>query len=216
MPDENNNRMIPGFAVYHDRNGSMGEACHCLEHHQVIFFLSGEGSYVVEGKTYRLQPGDLLLTSDREIHRDGEKTGARHDRYIAYIDSAFFEEAKRLDYNSEDLSRCFQVLSNRRHHLLRLEDQERKRGGDFFRSGSNQFAGGLRQRYAEKVLYGGTADPSEPGLLFRPGHGRRGCTLQPKNPGNCRVYQRQFRSGVKPGLDFPAVWCEQIPLDPGI
>lgn len=127
MPDENNNRMIPGFAVYHDRNGSMGEACRCLEHHQVIFFLSGEGSYVVEGKTYRLQPGDLLLTSDREIHRDGEKTGARHDRYIAYIDSAFFEEAKRLDYNSEDLSRCFQVLSNRRHHLLRLEDQERKR-----------------------------------------------------------------------------------------
>lgn len=132
MPDQNNNRMIPGFAVYHDRNGSMEEAFHCHERHQVIFFLSGEGSYVVEGKTYRLQPGDLLLTSDREIHRDGEQTGARHDRYIAYIDSAFFEEAKRLDHNSEDLSRCFQVLSTRRHHLLRLEDQERKRVAAIF------------------------------------------------------------------------------------
>lgn len=127
MPDQNNNRMMPGFAVYHDLNGSSGEAYHCHEHHQVIFFLSGEGSYVVEGKTYRLRPGDLLLTSDREIHRDGEKNGKGHDRYLAYIDSTFFEEAKKLDHNGEDLSRCFEVLSCRRYHLLRLKEQERKR-----------------------------------------------------------------------------------------
>lgn len=132
MPEQNNNRMLPGFTVYHDRNGSTGEAYHCHEHHQVIFFLSGEGSYVVEGKTYRLHPGDLLLTSDREIHRDGEKTGARHDRYIAYIDSAFFEEAKRLDHHGEDLSRCFEVLSTQQYHLLRLEDQEKKRVATIF------------------------------------------------------------------------------------
>ena len=76
-----------------------GESYHCHEYHEVIFFLSGEGRYVVEGKTYRLQPGDLLVISDREIHRDSEKSGKRRDRYIAYIDSAFLEEAKKADRN---------------------------------------------------------------------------------------------------------------------
>lgn len=132
MPNQNDNRIIPGFTVYHDLSGPTGESYHCHEHHEVIFFLSGEGHYAVEGKTYHLQPGDLLVISDREIHRDGEKSGKRRDRYIAYIDSAFFEEAKRMDRNGEDLSRCFEVLSNRRYHLLRLKGQEKKRVATIF------------------------------------------------------------------------------------
>ena len=95
MPNQNDNRTVPGFTVYHDLNSPTGESYHCHEYHEVIFFLSGEGRYVVEGKTYRLQPGDLLVISDREIHRDSEKSGKRRDRYIAYIDSAFLEEAKK-------------------------------------------------------------------------------------------------------------------------
>ena len=95
MPNQNDNRTVPGFTVYHDLNSPTGESYHCHEYHEVIFFLSGEGRYVVEGKTYRLQPGDLLVISDREIHRDSEKSGKRRDRYIAYIDSTFLEEAKK-------------------------------------------------------------------------------------------------------------------------
>ena len=88
MPNQNDNRTVPGFTVYHDLNSPTGESYHCHEYHEVIFFLSGEGRYVVEGKTYRLQPGDLLVISDREIHRDSEKSGKRRDRYIAYIHGA--------------------------------------------------------------------------------------------------------------------------------
>lgn len=132
MPNQNDNRTVPGFTVYHDLNSPTGESYHCHEYHEVIFFLSGEGRYVVEGKTYRLQPGDLLVISDREIHRDSEKSGKRRDRYIAYIDSAFLEEAKKADRNGEDLSRCFDVLSGRRYHLLRLGAQERKRAAAIF------------------------------------------------------------------------------------
>ena len=132
MPNQNDNRTVPGFTVYHDLNSPTGESYHCHEYHEVIFFLSGEGRYVVEGKTYRLQPGDLLVISDREIHRDSEKSGKRRDRYIAYIDSTFLEEAKKADRNGEDLSRCFDVLSGRRYHLLRLGAQERKRAAAIF------------------------------------------------------------------------------------
>ena len=56
MPNQNDNRTVPGFTVYHDLNSPTGESYHCHEYHEVIFFLSGEGRYVVEGKTYRLQP----------------------------------------------------------------------------------------------------------------------------------------------------------------
>ncbi len=157
MPNQNDNRMVPRFTVYHDLNGPTGENCHCHEHHEVIFFLSGEGRYVVEGKTYQLQPGDLLVISDREIHRDGEKNGKRRDRYIAYIDSSFFEEAKGIDSGGEDLSRCFEVLSNRRYHLLRLESQERKRVAAIFsalaETNSEDYGAGLlRKCYMVELL----------------------------------------------------------------
>lgn len=127
MGDQNEKRNIPGFSVFY-RSGEMDAGgCHCHEHHQVIFFLSGEGTCQVEGKTYRLCPGDVLLTSDRELHQDGEASEKNQEGYIAYIDSSFFEEARRLDMNGEDLSRCFSGLSGEQSHLLRLGEAEQKR-----------------------------------------------------------------------------------------
>ena len=40
MPNQNDNRTVPGFTVYHDLNSPTGESYHCHEYHEVIFFLS--------------------------------------------------------------------------------------------------------------------------------------------------------------------------------
>ena len=95
MPNQNDNRTVPGFTVYHDLNSPTGESYHCHEYHEVIFFLSGEGRYVVEGKTYRLQPGDLLVISDREIHRDSEKKAGSAATGILPILTALFSRKQK-------------------------------------------------------------------------------------------------------------------------
>ena len=52
MPNQNDNRTVPGFTVYHDLNSPTGESYHCHEYHEVIFFLSGEGRYVAVSYTH--------------------------------------------------------------------------------------------------------------------------------------------------------------------
>ena len=49
---------------------------------------------MVEGKTYRLQPGDLLVISDREIHRDSEKARSAATGILPILTALFLEEAK--------------------------------------------------------------------------------------------------------------------------
>ena len=42
---------------------------HEHEFYEVFFFLSGNVSYNIEGRTYLLRPGDILLTDNQDIHR---------------------------------------------------------------------------------------------------------------------------------------------------
>ena len=42
---------------------------HEHEFYEIFFFLSGDVSYIIEGSTYQLRPGDILLTSNEDIHK---------------------------------------------------------------------------------------------------------------------------------------------------
>ena len=50
---------------------------------------------MVEGKTYRLQPGDLLVISDREIHRDSEKAGSAATGILPILTALFSRKQKK-------------------------------------------------------------------------------------------------------------------------
>ena len=134
MPNQNDNRTVPGFTVYHDLNSPTGESYHCHEYHEVIFLPFRRGPLC--GGRQDLPPSARRPSGHQRPGRSTgivKKCGKRRDRYIAYIDSAFLEEAKNADRNGEDLSRCFDVLSGRRYHLLRLGAQERNGRRRFLR-----------------------------------------------------------------------------------
>jgi mannose-6-phosphate isomerase-like protein (cupin superfamily) len=42
---------------------------HYHDFHKIIFFLKGQADYTIEGKTYPLQPRDIIFVSAGEIHR---------------------------------------------------------------------------------------------------------------------------------------------------
>ena len=56
------------FEVFHYRDKKLENVS--VHHHdffEIYFFLSGKVTFRVEGKTYHLEPGDLLLISPMEM-----------------------------------------------------------------------------------------------------------------------------------------------------
>lgn len=84
--------------------------------HKIIAFLSGSASYGIEGQSYRLQPGDLILLPSGSIHRPEAAPGAPYARIILYISPEFLRE------NSTpacDLETCFSLAGTKFDFVVR-------------------------------------------------------------------------------------------------
>ena len=78
-----------------------------LHHHdfyEIYYFISGDVEYRVEGKTYVLQKGDLLLISPGVFHQPVVKPGIPYERIVLWIHRAFLAQFAEAD---TDLSACF-------------------------------------------------------------------------------------------------------------
>lgn len=55
---------LPDFECYHYYDAVPPEIeFHDHQFYEILLFLSGNVSYTIEGRTYQLRPGDILLTS---------------------------------------------------------------------------------------------------------------------------------------------------------
>ena len=58
------------YEVYHYRDSRLDDvAVHHHDFYEVYFFLSGNVDYSIEGRNYRLLPGDVLLIGPMELHQ---------------------------------------------------------------------------------------------------------------------------------------------------
>ena len=92
-----NSEMVhPEFEIHHRRDdlrNYQAKSNHQpiqLHHHdfyEIYYFISGNVDYLVENKTYHLQPGDLLLMSPLELHQPlfSEQSGI-YERIVLWID----------------------------------------------------------------------------------------------------------------------------------
>lgn len=60
-------------------------APHYHDFHKVIVFLSGDLRYVIEGKSYRMRPGDVLIIPAFEIHQPLISEKIPYKRYVLWI-----------------------------------------------------------------------------------------------------------------------------------
>ena len=58
---------------------------HYHERCEFILFLSGDVSYIVEGKSYKLKKWDVVVSKPRQIHTILPEKGTKYDRYVAII-----------------------------------------------------------------------------------------------------------------------------------
>ena len=117
------------FEIFHYRDAYLNEvALHHHDFYEIYYFLNGNVNYIIEGRNYRLSPGDLLLISPLELHQpliQAEKHP--YERIVLWIDKAFIEQ-----YSADacSLTRCFDVSAPDHSNVLRLTAQQRQRIAD--------------------------------------------------------------------------------------
>lgn len=81
---------------------------HHHDFYEVYCFVGGEAEYWVEGHSYILQPGDLLLINPMELHRPIIGQGTVYERIVLWIDRGYLDSLS----DSSDLTRCFKSGNN--------------------------------------------------------------------------------------------------------
>ncbi|MCC5466077.1 AraC family transcriptional regulator [Pelosinus baikalensis] len=90
---------------------------HYHDFNKIIIFISGKVTYLIEGKTYKLKPWDILLVNNNEIHKPMIDQGETYERIVIWVNSAFLLQHSDSECN---LQKCFELATEKKLNLLRL------------------------------------------------------------------------------------------------
>ena len=93
---------------------------HYHDFNKIIIFVSGEVSYIIEGKSYKLRPWDILLVGKNDLHLPIISSTTPYERMILWLNPLFLEGHNK---NNCDLLSCFQLASERKLNLIRLSSK---------------------------------------------------------------------------------------------
>lgn len=112
------------FEIFHYRDARLDPvAVHHHDFYEVYLFLSGQVEYRVEGRTYHLEPGDLLLINPLELHQPiVESSRKPYERMVLWISKGYLES-----FSDEEarLTRCFDSTQPTHTNILRLSPVQR-------------------------------------------------------------------------------------------
>ena len=99
------------FRLFHLK-GAMEEQLdwHYHTFHKLIFFLGGQSGYGVEGRSYPLEPGDVILVPQGCVHRPEAAPGAPYERVILYLSPDYLARAGTAEC---PLDSCFTLAGLR-------------------------------------------------------------------------------------------------------
>ncbi len=113
------------FEIFHYRDAKFeGVPVHQHDFYEVYFFIGGNVEYSVEGKSYHLKEGDLLLINPLELHQPRIGPDQRnYERIVLWINKNYLS---RLQSNDTSLTRCFDNTNPDHTNLLRLSPSQQK------------------------------------------------------------------------------------------
>lgn len=92
---------------------------HFHNFNKIIIFLSGDVTYNIEGKSYVLNPYDILLINEGDIHKPIINPNYTYDRIIIWCNSDFLNNH---NFDNYDLNMCFKHSIESRINLIRLNN----------------------------------------------------------------------------------------------
>ena len=84
---------------------------------KIIIFIKGKISYTIEGRSYDLQPYDIVLVNQFHIHKPFIDNQVPYERIIIYIAREFIDTYRTSTY---DLSSCFHKATEESSYVLRI------------------------------------------------------------------------------------------------
>lgn len=91
--------------------------------YEIFFLISGRVTYLVEGRSYKLSPGDILLINNNELHKPIIEPGETYERIIIWIKPDFLS---KHSIESCNLSYCFEQALEKKQNLIRLKPENLK------------------------------------------------------------------------------------------
>ena len=88
---------------------------HYHDFYKIIYFIDGNVSYKIEGKTYRLKPHDFVLVDYNAIHKPEIESSRPYERYIIYLSEEFMNHGTK---RGEQLRYCFELAGQKGNHVL--------------------------------------------------------------------------------------------------
>ncbi len=152
------------FEIFHYKDKKPENvSIHHHEFFEVYFFVGGKVDFLVEGKNYALQHGDILLINPQELHQAKVVHDLMYERYVLWINKSYL-------LSFENLNSCFLYDSPTHINLVRpdivtralLQEILEKLNQEFYSDnlGSNLYAQGLLMQFL--VLINRLASTSTP------------------------------------------------------
>jgi len=128
------------YEIFHFLNTDIPfQYLHNHDFYEFYLYLSGDVTYLIEGKSYNLKSGDIVLINTRELHRAViNSMSAPYERIVLWINKSFLRE---LSTPETDLTQCFenvektnviradfQIQQNVRAQLSKLLELENYKG----------------------------------------------------------------------------------------
>ncbi|MCM1155843.1 MAG: AraC family transcriptional regulator [Roseburia sp.] len=108
--------LTENFKLFHIRDCLKKEfPFHYHDFYKIIYFVEGNVSYKIEGKTYRLKPHDFILVDYHAIHKPEIESDMPYERYIIYLSEAFMNRGNEW---GERMDHCFALAGESRNHVL--------------------------------------------------------------------------------------------------
>jgi AraC-like DNA-binding protein len=89
---------------------------HYHDFNKIIIFISGDVTYIIEGKSYKLKPWDILLVGRNDLHLPIISDAATYERMILWLNPVYLEEHNK---NNCNLLNCFELAKERKLNLIR-------------------------------------------------------------------------------------------------
>ncbi len=117
--DPRQSMMETEFEIFHYKDAKFeGVPVHQHDFYEVYFFISGNVEYNVEGKSYHLKQGDILLINPLELHQPRIRPDQSiYERIVLWIDKSYLS---LLCSNESSLTRCFDNTNPNHSNLLSL------------------------------------------------------------------------------------------------
>ena len=140
------------FRLFHLK-GPMEEQLdwHYHTFHKLIFFLGGTSSYGLEGRSYPLEAGDVILVPQGCVHRPEAAPGAPYERVILYLSAEFLSRAGGADC---PLDSCFTLAKTSFRFVLRPQEGRQALRRTLFALESASAQPGFGQELLAKALVG--------------------------------------------------------------